>query len=452
MKLATPVFVAMGLQSAYALIDLAWVGGLGDKAVAGLAISLQAFFIVLALAQVLATTALAELSQAYGAGRVADARRLFTSFTLVGVAVGAVAVLVAYASADLYVGTFTDDPEVHAGGVAYFEVTALTFLTQLVIMVLGNGLRASGDFVTPMRVMIVSVVANALLDPLFIFGWGPVPALGLSGAAWATVIAQLLALAIYARRLLGPRAGRELRWGAPIWPTGFFVRILSRGLPAGVQFFLMSAVLGIVLASVKAHGSAWTAAAGGGFRILQQGFLPLVALGSAAAACAGQNIGAGQPLRVREAAQVALRWGLLYAALMTVVLFFAGGLASHIFARGEGDLAVGAEYFRWSAPSLPAIALTYVSTFVLQAAGRAILPLLSALLRVAVLVALIQLALPALGLGPAWAFGAVTLTAYLEGFAAWGLLARFLHAIAGSARVGPAAAVAATPPAAASNG
>jgi|GEM_PF-1349710 len=427
-KLATPVVVAMVLQSAYALIDLAWVRGLGEDAVTGLSTSFQAFFIVLALAQVVATTELAELSQAYGAGRVALARRLFSSFSIVGGVIGVVSAVAAYLSADVYVSAYTASPGAHAAGVAYFEVMSLTFFAQLIIMVFGNAVRASGDFSTPMRFMVTSIAVNAALDPLLMYGVGPLPELGVAGAAWATVVAQCVAIALYSRRFLRrDRLGeRDMSWARPAFPPGFFGRLLTRGLPAGTQFFLTSAVLGIVMASLKDEGDAWTSAAGAGFRVLQQTFLPLVALGSAAAAISGQNLGARNYERVRDTARIAVRWALVYAVVVGALMFFGGGVAAHIFAKSDEGLAVGAEYFRWSAPSMPAMALTFVPMFILQAAGRAILPLMSAILRIVLLAVAVLYVVPSLTTDPGWTFGAVTLTSYVEAAGATALLALFV--------------------------
>jgi len=419
--------MVMLLNSAYAMIDLAWVGSLGEPAVAGLSISLQAFFIILAIAQIIATTALADISQAYGRGEVARAGGLASSFTIVALGVGVASATIAYLVADHYVGVFTDDPEVFVLGVSYFQVTALTFFTQLLLMVFGNCMRGSGDFVTPMRIMIVSVLINVALDPLLIFGWGPFPELGLAGAAWATVIAQTVACLSYARRFIRPNADPQaLVWRRPEWSRGLFRRILVRGLPAGVQFFLLSLVLGIVLAAVKPFGAIWTATAGGGFRVLQQTFLPLVALGSASAAISGQNLGARQPERVREVVRTALTWGMLFAVVAASLLFFGGAFAARIFASEPDAIALGAEYFRWTAPSLIAFCATYIPTFVLQAAGWAILPLVSATVRVGLLLLLITYVIPTFGLDPIFIFGAVAATAFVEGTLDVLILHRFL--------------------------
>ncbi|MFT7581574.1 MAG: putative MATE family efflux protein [Myxococcota bacterium] len=424
--MGTPVAFAMLLQSAYSIIDLAFVGELGSAAVAGLSISFQAFFVVLALGRTLATTALAEISQAYGGSRVDDARGLATSFAIVALLVGLVAMVAAYYSGPFYVDAFTEDPEVYAQGIAYFEVTALTFLFQLVMFVFGDTLRASGDFVTPVKFMVVSVLANVILDPILIFGAGPIEAMGIAGAAWATVISQVLAGALYVWRLSRKREGRAIYWARPVWATGFFRRILSVGVPAGVQFFLVSVMLGIVLQAVKSEGAAWTAAAGAGFRLFQQMFLPMIALGMAAAAIAGQNLGAGQSSRVRDNANTALRWAFYYAVGAALVLHFGRGIFGSIFAENPEELAVAELYFEWTAVGLINFPFVYIPMFILQSARRSFQPMAAAVLRILLLIALVSLLIPALSLPSEYVFGAVTITATFEAVVSYMLMRRFL--------------------------
>ena len=297
-KLATPVILAMLLQSAYALIDLYWVRFLGTASVAALSISLQAFFIILALAQVVAVTALAQISQSYGAGDLRRAHGLFSGFLVVSTVIGLIAAISAYLGAEPYVRFFAPDPsqfipgsidqdtaiEVIIQGLDSFEINAITFCTQVIIIVLGNGFRGGGDFLTPVKLMVAAVLINLVLDPILIFGLGGFPEMGLAGAAWATVIAQVLALVGYAFILLRPsKDERSVRLGTPILDRRFFVRLVQKGLPVGIQFALLPIFLGLILYAMKPWGPDWTATAGAGFRVLQQTLLPMVAVGHATA-------------------------------------------------------------------------------------------------------------------------------------------------------------------------
>ncbi len=406
----------MGLQSVYALVDLAFVGRLGADAVAGLGISLQAFFLVLAISQVVSTAVLARVSQRYGAGNVREGREAFTGFLIVAVGVGLAAAAAAYFSAELYVGTFTADPGVHELGLAYFRITSLTFLFQLLLMVIGTGMRASGDFITPMKVMATSVTTNMILDPLLIFGLGPFPEMGLEGAAWATVIAQVQSTVVYLWLLLRPPVqGRALRLARPRLDRQMAVELAVRGLPAGVQYLLLSLVMGIVLAAMKPHGPIWTATAGGGFRVVQQTILPLVAMGFAAASLAGQNLGANLPARIRRTARVAMTWACGYAVVLGAALFFGGRIWARIFADAPAELDIGEAYFRWSAPMTLAFAMTLIPTLILQGVGRSIPPLLGAVAKLALLLIIVTWIIPWWGVGPVYVFAAATLSYLVEG-------------------------------------
>ena len=191
--------------------------------------------------------------------------------------------------------------------------------------------------------------------------------------------------------------------------------LLVRGVPAGLQYLLLSVVMGLVLAAMKPHGAAWTATAGGGFRVVQQTILPLVALGFAAAALAGQNLGAGRPDRIVRVARVAMTWACGYALVLGLALYFGGHIWGRVFARNPEELQLAAAYFRWSAPMTLAFALTLVPTLILQGVGRSIPPLLGAAAKLALLVTLITWAIPAIGLGPVYVFAAATLSYLLEG-------------------------------------
>jgi putative MATE family efflux protein len=427
--LTVPVVGAMLLQSVYALVDLAFVARLGKEAVAGLSVCLQVFFVVLALGQVLAVTALAGISQAYGSGKLKEAWGLFSAFVLVSVGLGVLAAVGAFFGADTYVSWFTDDPETHRQGTIYFQINALTFFSQLLLIVIGNGFRASGDFITPVKLMVVGVLVNLVLDPLLIFGLGPFPRMEIAGAAWATVFSQCIVLVGYAVYLSRDRGERGIRLGTPAWSKSFFVHLVTRGLPAGAQFFLMSVVLGVVLVAMKPYGPLWTATAGGGFRLLQQAILPMVALGSSTAAIAGQNYGARFPGRIREVTAMARRWMLLYAVVFSVLLMWGGRIVGHLFADTPEGLDAAVLYFYWSAPQLLGFAVSFVPLFVLQALGHAVLPLVAALARMALLVILVFGIIGPRDLGPGLVFGAATVSTYLEAVLDRWLLARKLDAI-----------------------
>ncbi|MFO0747452.1 MAG: MATE family efflux transporter [Myxococcota bacterium] len=429
-----PAFVAMFLQSCYALVNLVFVRLLGDRAVAAHGITLHSFFIILAIGQMVGTTSMADVSQAYGRGEVLRARRLFSAYTLVALVLGIAASIAAWIFAKDYVDFLSDDPAVRPLGVAYFEANAPTFLFQLLIIVFSGAMRASGDFVLPMRIMIASVLLNAALDPLLIFGFGPIPKMGIAGAGWATVIAQMASCATYAwlflrkpKNTAEDAGSRRLSFGVPEWSRSLFSRIVTRGFPAGLQFFVVYITSGIIFIGVKPFGADWTGAASGGFRVLQQIWLPLVTLSMAAATLAGQNYGAKKAERIRETASVAVRWGLLYGALAAIGTALLAPVLAWLGADSGGQQYDNViDYLRIGSPVLVAFALTYVPTFILQAFGKTTLPLVASLVRVAILAVFTFGFFRGSGWGVDALLVAMTLSSFIEGLVGYWFLRRFI--------------------------
>ncbi|HUJ77060.1 MAG TPA: MATE family efflux transporter, partial [bacterium] len=180
--LALPVLATFLLQSAYALADLWFVGRLGGDAIAALSICLNTFFVVLALGQSVGTGGLAMISQCYGRGEHAVVKEVFQQVVWLGLLVGTVVWLLGWYYARPFVSFFTADPNVLRLGTQFFRIYAATFLTQVLLLASGYAFRAVGDFILPTIVLGGTVLLNVALDPLLIFGLGPIPALGVEGA------------------------------------------------------------------------------------------------------------------------------------------------------------------------------------------------------------------------------------------------------------------------------
>lgn len=410
--LAVPTGVALALQSLYILVDMAWVAGLGTAAVAALAIGVQAYVLAFALGQILGTTTLAEVSQHAGAGRPEHARRALNTALAAGLGLGMLLSLSFASCAEPIARLFSGDPEVIAASVVYLRVSAPVMVTQTLSLILGSGFRAAGDALTPMVALSATVALNLVLDPLFIYGFE----LGIAGAAWATVVAQFVALVIYGLRMA---KGGMLGFARPELSWAYLRLAAARGLPAGMQFLLFSLTVVVLLAAVRESGPAWTAGVGSGMRILQQAFVPMIALGLASASIAGQSAGAGDPARVHEAWRRGTQVALVLALALLVLLYLSIDLLGPHFAPGAE--AESARFHRITAPSLLGFAPAVVSTFVLQALRRPLWPMGAAALRFSLLL----LAVGAVGASgeasPEQVLWIYTLTCWIEGLSSLGL-------------------------------
>ena len=190
---------------------------------------------------------------------------------------------------------------------------------MLVIIVLMMALRGSGDAMTPLWFMLLVVLLDSALNPVFILGLGPAPELGIAGSATATVIANYLGLAgllvyIYRRDLPLRLRGGELRFLSP--RPGLLRIIFRKGLPMGMQMVVVSSSALATLGLVNREGVDTAAAFGVVMQLWTYLQMPAMALGAAVSAMAAQNIGAGKWDRVGAAT----RAGVAYSFLITLLL------------------------------------------------------------------------------------------------------------------------------------
>ena len=148
---------------------------------------------MLTAGQIIGAGALSLIGQAFGAGERERVSGIFQQTVWLMLAMGGTLWVLGRLFEESYFQFFTGDPDAQREGLAFFRVYAAVFLFQTFLFGCGACWRAIGDFLRPMGMMALGVGLNLALDPLLIFGWGPVPAYGVAGAAWATVISQLAA-------------------------------------------------------------------------------------------------------------------------------------------------------------------------------------------------------------------------------------------------------------------
>jgi putative MATE family efflux protein len=369
LRLAGPMLLSAILQNAQSLIDLFWVGRLGQDAVAALALAGTALMLLFPLLMGLATGTVALVSRAYGAGRHKEAAYLAAQSLTVAVATGLLlgfACLPLVPRACAWLGAA---PSVAPLAITYLRVSLMGLFSGCLLFVAGSALQGAGNTVMPMVSMLTANILNLALDPLFIFGWGPVPAGGVAGAAWATVLSQVLAGILVVGVLASGRVRLHLH-AADLWPRlSPTVRLLRVGIPSSLQMLARSLMGAVVFKIVAACGTAAMAGFGIGMRIHMVLLMPCFVLGNAAATLVGQNLGAGQAARARRAAWVA---GGMTSLLMLVS---AGGMAVlagpavRAFNTAPDVVAVGASYLRWVTPFYVFAGLAIVMGRALNGAG-----------------------------------------------------------------------------------
>src|SRR5207302_8497270 len=221
---------------------------------------------------------------------------------------------------------------------AYLRVIFIAMPAILILVLLMMGMRGAGDAMTPLWAMLVAVVLDSTLNPVFILGLGPAPRLGIAGSATATMIANYSALIgllvyMYARDLPLRLKGRELRYLRP--DPAILRTIVVKGVPMGLQMIVISASALALIGLVNREGVATTAAFGVAMQLWTYLQMPAMALGAAVSAMAAQNIGAGKWDRVSAITRSGVMFALLITAGLVVLLAIADRPALALFPGGR---------------------------------------------------------------------------------------------------------------------
>lgn len=318
--MALPIVIGMLVQTLYYLVDLYFVSQLGPVALAGVVTAGNAMFLVIALTQTLHVGTMATVSHAVGAKDQEGANRIFNQAVLLASILGVVTVVGGYLGmANLYVSAIGADAETIAAGNDYLRWVLPAMAFQFGGAAMGAALQGTGIVKPTMIVQMLTVFVNTLLTPVLVAGWGPGPALGVAGAGLATTLASALGFALMAYYFF--KFEHYVRFDAKQLPPDFptLKKMLGIGLPAGGEFALLFVYIAIIFQVVGRFGATAQAGFGVGSRVMQAVFLPAMAISFALPAVIGQNYGARNGARVREAFRTAA-W--MCAGFMLLLTFF----------------------------------------------------------------------------------------------------------------------------------
>ncbi len=381
------MLVTMVFQTLYFLVDLYWVGRLGKEAVAGVGIAGNLTFIVLAITQMLGVGITTLVSHAAGQKDRGRALLIFNQSQVLSVLVGGIFLVVGLAVRVPYVNALGADAQTAALASDYLLWFIPAMALQFAMVAMGAALRGTGNFKPGMIVSTASVILNIILAPFLIFGWVTNRPFGVAGAAISSLIAIAIAT-IWLTLYFLPNAS-YLKFMRADWKPDFplWKRMLGIGLPAGAEFALLAVYLFVVYVISRPFGSAAQAGFGIGMRIVQAGFMPVVALGFAVAPVAGQNVGARLADRVRATFRSAAIMAAGAMVLLTIACWIAGEEMVRVFSADPGVIVVGTEYLDIVSWTFVASGVIFVGSSMFQALGHTLPALLASLTRI-VLVAI----------------------------------------------------------------
>ena len=386
--MAVPIAAGMVFQTLYFLVDLYFVAGLGDAAIAGVGAAGTLMFVIMALTQVLGVGAVALISQAVGRKDQVGANLVFNQSLLFAFVCAGATLIGGYALTGSYVQSIAADAATQAAGSTYLYWFLPGLALGFAQVVMGSALRGTGIVKPTMIVQAFTVLLNTLLAPVLIAGWGTGYPLGVAGAGLASTVS--IAVGVVMLGFYFAKFEKYVSFRRELWRPQFatWKRMLDVGLPAGGEFGLMFIYMGVIYWVIRDFGAEAQAGFGIGSRIMQSIFMPAMAIAFAAGPIAGQNFGAGQSARVRETFAKAVMLNSVVMVAVTVLLQWRPELLVAIFTDEPEVQAVGAGFLRVISWTFIAQGVVFTCSGIFQGLGNTRPALLSSAVRLGTFVPL----------------------------------------------------------------
>lgn len=372
--LAVPMMLELALEAVFAVVDIFFVAQLGAEAIAvvGLTEALITILYAVAIGLSMAVTAL--VARRIGENNPNAAAKIAAQSLWVGGLLAVIISISGFIFADdllTFMGATPSIIENHGG---FTKVLFAGSSTILFIFLLNGVFRGAGDAAIAMRVLWISNAINIALDPCLIFGWGPFPELGVTGAAVATsigrgvgVLVQLYYLFFAHHRIHISR--QQLVPNLELMLD--IVRIARGGI---FQFFIETSSWVFLMKIVAGFGATAIAAYTIAIRIIVFTFLPAWGLSNSAATLVGQNLGAQQPQRAEICVKQVAKYNFIFLTLVSIVFIVFAEFFISLFTQDQAVVTIGASCLRWLSYGYGLFAIGLVLTQAFNGAGDTTTP------------------------------------------------------------------------------
>lgn len=347
LTLAIPIIFGQLLQTAYQTTDAFWVGRIGAHAVAAVSISFPVTFLVIAMGAGLGIAGATLTAQYMGAGRQ-DMVNHVAAQTMVMVTITSVVLGTLGFIATPYLLTLLGvEPDVYHAALGFMRISFVGIVFVFIYSMFQALMRGVGQTKLPLLIVLGTVLLNFILDPLFIFGYGIVPAMGVKGAALATMITQAIAAAIGMGVFLRGRNDIQLTLSNLKVDLRYVKRAFLLGFPSSIELSTRGLSLIALSFLVASFGTSTLASYGIGSNVIQVILIPAMGLSMAVSTLVGQNIGAGNFDRAARATKLGAIWGFTMLSCVGMLAFItADHIVSFFIPDDAAVIARGAYFIR----------------------------------------------------------------------------------------------------------
>lgn len=345
MVISFPIVFTHLLQSLYQLVDTFWVGRLGANSVAAVSMSFPILFFLVSFIIGITMAGSILISQFNGKGEIEKRDTVFSQTLSMTVILSIIFTIIGLIGSKFFLSLMTKDPLILSQAVSYLRISFLGLIFAFIYNTFQASLRGLGEVKFPMYVILFTVTLNFFLDPLFMFGFGPIKAMGVNGVAWATFTTQALSAIIgmfflikgkYHFRLIPKQLIPHKKW---------FKKLFLLGLPSSVEMSTRSFSDMIITGIVASFGAVYLAAFGVSVRIISLIIIPSIAISIGISTLVGNNLGAKKIKRAEKITNIGGLFSFLFLTFVGIlILIFVEPIIS-FFIPGEIEVITQAIRF-----------------------------------------------------------------------------------------------------------
>ena len=384
-KVTIPASVGSLFQTFYNLVDTWFAGRISAEAIGAIAKSFPIYFVIIAVGVGIGAATNASIGNLLGAKKTNQASLLVAQSVVFSIMISIIVTLFGLNASNFLLSVMGSDSQSIILTREYLDIIFYgTFIVMIQISLNGT-LNAQGDTKSYRNVLIFSFFLNIILNPIFIWGYGFIPAFGIGGLAIATVISQLIGTIYLAYKVNSCKLRKYLYIQCFIPKYTLIRDLLSQAVP--IMFSMLFIGVGIfnILYFIGQFGELATAGYGAALRVEQVFLLPVIGLNTAVLSIGGQNFGAKEFYRIKELYSKALLFGCSFMVAAGIILFFGAEFFVSQFTNNSEAIYHGAIYLKIAALIGPIYPVFFITTAVFQALKKSIYSLYLSILRLTAL-------------------------------------------------------------------
>ena len=380
-KIALPASVGTFFQTMYNIVDTFFAGKISPEALSALAKSFPIYFIIIAACIGVTVGGTSLIANSIGEGSKEKVLSYFSHTIIYGILVSILVTFLGLKFSENVFSLMGSTNEVILLGLKYTNVIFAGSIIFILVVALNALLHADGDTKTYRNILILSFFLNIILNPLFIFGFAFIPAMGITGIGVATIVSQLIALLILLNKIISNTRIIEFSIKYFYPRIDFLKNLFFQSAPISAALLSFTVGNTIILTYVGIFGEYATAGYGSATRFEQVLLLPVLGLNTAIISIIAQNYGAKNLLRIKETYFKAINYGFIIMIFSGIIVFLSADKIVSIFSDNSNVIEFGVKYLKISAFLFPAYPIFFISNGFFMSLKRSENAMLSNIIR-----------------------------------------------------------------------